>query len=448
MNDWFEAEQRIERAQQLSESQCWEEALAEIEAALEINPHNAAWHAHRGYLLDELERYAEAVEAYERSIELEPDDRDVLVAYGAGLSRLRRFTKALTVFRELARQYPDFEPAYCQRIAIYTDLERHDQAEEMFYLAQELEPDCPHCFFNIGNSLAQRGQTERALYCWERVLDIEPEYPAVRQCIAQAYRTQGKPDEATEYLLAELRDDPGNTDILFELAELALDSGQTSAAAAKFSLIVELDPTCWQAHFRLGKLFLDRNELTEALRCFDTVERITDEPDAPDFDLKVGETCLRLGRLEDAHKRLERAVEEDAQNRPALMLLGDCLLAMGKNEKAADSFRRVLAVDNTDPYAHHNLAVCFFRMGNYRAGLAHCLEALRQKPDYAAALHKVVIAHLRLAQWRQARKMLQIALRNDPENPTLRDLSRQLWRYRLRHYARVVLSQFRKPAER
>ena len=322
MNDWFEAEQRIERAQQLSESQCWEEALAEIEAALEINPHNASWHAHRGYLLDELERYAEAVEAYVRSIELEPGDREVLVAYGAGLARLRRFTKALTVFRELARQYPDFEPAYCQRIAIYTDLERHDQAEEMFYLAQELDPDCPHCFFNIGNSLAQRGQTERALYCWERVLDIEPDYPGVRQCIAQAYRTQGKLGEATEYLLAELRDDPGNTDILLELAALALDSGETLAAAAKLALIVELEPDCWQAHFRLGRLFLERNELTKALECFDTVERITDEPDAPDFDLRVGEAYLRLGRLEDAYERLERAVEKEAQSAPALMLLG------------------------------------------------------------------------------------------------------------------------------
>ena len=44
--------------------------------------------------------------------------------------------------------------------------------------------------------------------------------------------------------------------------------------------------------------------------------------------------------------------------------------------------------------------------------------------------------------------MLRIALRNDPENQTLRDLSRRLWRYRLRHYAGVILAQFRKPAGR
>ena len=61
MNDWFEAEQRVERAQQLSESQRWEEALTELDAALAINPNNATWHAHRGYLLEELDRWEEAV---------------------------------------------------------------------------------------------------------------------------------------------------------------------------------------------------------------------------------------------------------------------------------------------------------------------------------------------------------------------------------------------------
>ena len=164
--------------------------------------------------------------------------------------------------------------------------------------------------------------------------------------------------------------------------------------------LVALYPHTGQAHIvgvtgapGTGKSTLV-NELTKALECFDTVERIVDEPDAPGFDLRVGEAYLRLGRLEDAYERLERAAEKDPQSLPALMLLGDCLLAMGKSEKAANSFRRILAVDNTDPYAHHNLAVCFFGMGNYRAGLDHCLQALKHKPDYAFALHKAVIAYL------------------------------------------------------
>ena len=85
MNDWFEAEQRVERAQQLSESHCFAEALAELDVALSINPNNALWHAQRGYLLEELDRTADAVEAYRRSLQLESGDQDVSLALGTAL---------------------------------------------------------------------------------------------------------------------------------------------------------------------------------------------------------------------------------------------------------------------------------------------------------------------------------------------------------------------------
>ena len=108
------------------------------------------------------------------------------------MARLGRYGRALEIFAELAKLYPDYEPAYCHRINIYGKLGRHERAEEMFYLAQELNDACPHCFNFIGSSLLARGETERALYCWERVLELEPEYADVQRSIAQAYRARGE----------------------------------------------------------------------------------------------------------------------------------------------------------------------------------------------------------------------------------------------------------------
>src|SRR3989304_463065 len=98
MNDWLEAEQSVERAQQLSESHRWAEALTELEAALAIQPTNALWHAQRGYLLEELDRTEDAAEAYHRSFELDGDDREVALALGATLARLRRLGAAREIF--------------------------------------------------------------------------------------------------------------------------------------------------------------------------------------------------------------------------------------------------------------------------------------------------------------------------------------------------------------
>ena len=57
MNDWQDAESRVERALQLSEAQQWDEALHELEAAIAINPNDPIWHAQRGQILDQLENF-------------------------------------------------------------------------------------------------------------------------------------------------------------------------------------------------------------------------------------------------------------------------------------------------------------------------------------------------------------------------------------------------------
>jgi len=443
MSDWFEAEQRVERAQQLFESQRWAEALAELEAALSINPSNASWHAQHGFLLEELDRLEEAVGAYTRSLELEPGDTDVALSLGVVLARLGRFARALEVFEEVSRLQPDLEAAYCHRIGIYAELGRHDQAEEMFYLAQELDASCPHCFFHIGASLAARGQTERAIYCWERVLELEPGYLGVKWRIGQAYRAQGKLEEAREQYLEELRENPGDIGLLRDLADLSLQMGQLATAAARFSQIIELDPECSEAQFALGKIWLRQNQPGEALKCFEAITSAGGgDLDIPEVEFRIGEALFRLGRFPEARRHLEIAVEQEGRNPGLLALLGDCLLASEKPEAAADCYRRVLALDARNPFANNNVGVCLLRAGRHASGLQHCLEAIRLKPDYVMAMHNASLAHLHLAQWREARAMLSRARRYDPENKAVRELAGRLWRYRLQYYARRLLAPF------
>ncbi len=139
MNDWMDAEQRIERAQQLCESRRWDEALEQVDRALEINPSNSSWWSSKGYLLDHLERYEAAITAYERALEHDPDDRELLSALGLDCVRTGQLLRAIDIFEHVQRIDPSYEPAYCHRIMMYAELGDHDLAEEMFYLAQQID---------------------------------------------------------------------------------------------------------------------------------------------------------------------------------------------------------------------------------------------------------------------------------------------------------------------
>jgi len=436
MNDWLDAEQRVERAQQYSESHRWSEALVELDAAIAINPHNALWHAQRGYILEELDRDEEAADAYQQAFSLDAGDNEVALALGVTLARLGRYAQALEVLEGLAQREPDFEPAYCHRIHLYAELGRHEQAEEVFYLAQQLDDECPHCFFHLGGSLAARGLYDRAIFCWRKALELEPDYLGVNRNIAQAYRAKGEFDQAREHLIRELRDDPGSTDLLFELADLAVQTGDTTTAIAKLEQIIELDPDHAGARLALGKIRLRSGQPQQAREIF---SRLAADP-PPDLDLSelgclLGETHLRLGDYAAARTCLEKAREQDTENLRTLILLGDATLAMDKPGEAADHYRRVLALER-NPFALHRLAVCLLKLGRSEAALEHCLEALQLNPEFVEAMYHTALAYVRMAQWRQAREWIDRALKAAPGNEPVLQLRKSLWRYRIRHYFR------------
>src|SRR5208283_1229989 len=67
MNDWTEAEHRVEKAQRFFEQRKWGEALRELQLATSVNPYNSSWFFNMGLILDEMGRFEEAVEAYQEA---------------------------------------------------------------------------------------------------------------------------------------------------------------------------------------------------------------------------------------------------------------------------------------------------------------------------------------------------------------------------------------------
>src|SRR4051812_46673554 len=59
MNDWDDAERRVERAHELFDRGQWEAALHELRAAIAINPYNGSWHYNLGLTYDAMDRTQE-----------------------------------------------------------------------------------------------------------------------------------------------------------------------------------------------------------------------------------------------------------------------------------------------------------------------------------------------------------------------------------------------------
>ena len=373
-----------------------------------------------------LGRIEEAVSAFEQATHLDPNDKEALLALGMDLTRLNRCAQALDAFEALQRIDPSFEPSYCQRIVTYAQMGQHDRAEEMFYLAQHLSDDCPDCFYNIGKSLIARDLQDKAIYCLKRCIELDSEYPDVRRTLARIYRCKGDIEAAREFYLAELRQDPGDVDLLGEIGEMLLEASQISAAGEKFRQMIELEPENPAGHALAARVALIQGRWDQAIESLETVLNL--DSNWEDVHGLYGEALLHAGRYADAKLQFEIQLFGRSDDHAAMMGLGMSLLELGKPQQASQHFAKVIAASPKDPMACYHMAVSQFLQGKLHAGIALCLRTLQVDPQHLHALQQLVDAYSRLGRWSQARKVLDYALKAHPQDPVLCERKRR-WRY-------------------
>ena len=409
-SSWDEADQMADHAFELYENGQISQALTQLREAIEINPNNSSWHFNAGLALDSMDKYDLAIKAYERALELSADDPEILNSLAVDYTRTGQYDLAISTFEHIEKVAPDFEPCYCNRIITYTEMEQHDKAEHCFYLAQQINPDCPICFYNIGNSLFSRRQYERAIWCWERTAVLEPTHPQINYRIAQAYWAGGNTDRAREYFLAELRNNPGDIDVILDFGIFLFKASDLEAAREKFNRILELEPDFGPAIFYLGELALKEGRADAAAGFYrramkkdaelagpryrlaqmafaegrrDRTRRLLlDElkcnPDDLDVLLSIAVMFMQLGELDFAMDTLLGVVDEDQQNATAFYYMGLTLALQNDYEGALQFFEHAMTIDDTNPNLMADAALLCLKDGHIRQA-ADVIQVARER---------------------------------------------------------------------
>jgi len=400
MNDWDEAEQRVERARELFEQRRLREAAEELRAAIAINPSNAGWLFNLGLTLDELGRYDEAADAFRDAMEIEPDDVAARNHLGVDLCRTGRLHEALVEFEQIQATAPAFEPAYCNRIIVYTQLGEHDRAEEMFYLARLYKEDCPHCYYNIGCSLFARRQYDRAIYCWHKALDLDEEHPLAHLRLAEACWRKGDLERARQYYLTALRRDPGEISILLGLGSLLDELGRTEDAGAKFRMAMELAPDDAAVHYAWGRWLMRRGREDQAIEALNQALRL--DPTCAAAHLQLARIYHARGRRVEALRHLRRELLLRPEEPEILLGLAEMLVQCEDSRAAIACLKRMVGGDPDHRDGWQALALAYCLNQRYAEGIASCRQVLRLDSANVVALHNLSLACQRLGQYRRA----------------------------------------------
>lgn len=426
MNDWFEAEQRVQRALELYESGRLEDALRELRAAIDVNPYQGEWHFNLGLTLDALQRHDEALESFQTALDHHGEHLDILNHLGCACLSLGRPRDAIAYFDRAQKVEPHDDLAYVNRIAAYAALGDHEQAELMFYLAVEIDEDQPDAYFHLAESLIDRQITDRAIWCLHHVRRIDPAHPDVHALLGRAYRIEGNTDRALRHFRHHLRAEPADTAVLMQTGELLIDLGRPVEAAEKFRRVTELDPAAAGAHQRLGELSLRCGDLHRAAASFELVLRL--EPMFPGAHQKLARIALRQRDRDEArrHLRRELANRMGDEDLPTTEQLARLLCEAKMPREAAIVLRDCIDRFGSTASLLHQLAVAHFRSGQLEHGIRSARRALRIDRDYITAIHNLIVAHLKLGQLRRARYWSRRAKLIAPQDPRTQQLTAQL----------------------
>lgn len=441
MSDWNDAERRVEKAQELFEQRRWVEALEELRAAISINPYNGGWFFNIGLTLDEMGRFDEAIDAYHHALEIDPHDLQALNHLGIDLHRVGNFDEALKTFESIQQIDPSFEPSYCQRILTYGELGQHDRAEEMFYLARLYKEHCPHCYYNMGCSLADRGLFDKAIYCWQKTLDLDDAHPEVQVRIAEAFWGKGELESARQHYLIGLRQDPGNTATLLDLGELLADMGRDEEAGEKFRRAIELAPEEPAGYFCHGRWLVRHGRDEEAIAAFTKVLQL--DPTCMGAHLRLGELYFRRRELPLARKHLRAELLLRPQDPQVLSDLANLLLDTGQNRAAVACLKRLVQADPDSVRGWQNLAVAQFLTGRYEDGIESCHQVLRLSPRNATAAYNLALAYENLRRYEESLRWVKTGLKADPRDPALQRLELRVrvlkWRAKAFRFVRTLI---------
>ncbi|MBI2568059.1 MAG: tetratricopeptide repeat protein [Candidatus Schekmanbacteria bacterium] len=199
----------------------------------------------------------------------------------------------------------------------------------------------------VGKQALAAGSTETAQEQFRRALELVPNQPAARLGLGEMNLRLGNGAQAREFLALAASSGPADVRTRAEerLADAYYLEGDYAGAVEQLQKILKAQPQNARARVTMGRIFLDKGEIAEALG--ELQQAVTADDSSGDAHYYYGAALLRDGHPTTAAKHVERAMYlknafmDDAKCRA---LLGDAYLADKVFPRAAKEYERAVGI--------------------------------------------------------------------------------------------------------
>ena len=213
------------------------------------------------------------------------------------------------------RKYPDAAAERRLLIRVYASMGQMGHAQEQAQaLVKTLGPASPVPWVELGYALELNHRYDEALEHYDRAGEVAAHDPLGPLTAGQRAARWGEPELAEPRLVEALRRDARNANAWHTLGLTRVRLGNLDGAVAAYRSGLRADPSALENRVGLATIALLRGDASTALAEYDAL--VSARPQFADAHLGRSWALMKLGRLDDAQRALDRAQELGASARP------------------------------------------------------------------------------------------------------------------------------------
>ena len=299
----------------------YEEAIADLNKAIELRPGYAEALNNRGVIFSGKKRNTEALNDLNKAIELRPDYPDALNNRGVILMDLSKYTEALNDFNKAIELRPGYAEAYYNRGLLFMNEKKYEQAVKDYDKALELRPGYPEAVINKGIILKDETNSEKILVDYDKAIETNPND-------AQLYYSRGL---------------------------VLMNLNKNAEAITDFNKAIELKPDYSKAYASRGNTFTNEKDTVAALKDYEKAIEL--DPGSAEGYLGRANIFREANNLDNALKDYNKAIELNSSLPNAYHNRGILFIKEKKFENVISDFSKVLELKGDSAMGYYNIGM-------------------------------------------------------------------------------------------
>lgn len=382
----------------LRDKRDFEQARNLIVEASNLFPDSLRIRYESGWLYFYERRYSEAKEIFEEILVVDKLNESAIQGKIAILRTLGQNDEAIKLANWALGKIKNSSGIFSERGWINFQQEHYDEAAQDFKKVVEINPNDPYSHINLAWSLVRKeakGDLIEAESLCRKALRINPNLAGAFGCLGNIAFKQGHIREAENFFIESIKVDSQKGHYA-DLGALYSQMGQYEEAKLKLDQALKNNPDDYYAREALGNLYLQTDNIKEAIREFQFATFI--DPQNPSSFNGLAITLIENFKFLEAEKVLRNAIRklDNAKRWPLHLTLCRLLTILGEQTSDLQLYEEALKEANTairlrpdHPSPYFYSGIVRFKLEDYRNSLNsfnHCLK--KDEFHYEAQLNK------------------------------------------------------------